>query len=430
MAWSILDIFKRSDKTVTVTNTKKGNSTSWWGGIFGVNPDRDIQTDQALGLSAVWRAIHILAESIASLPVGVYEKQANGDIVLQEDDPIHNLISRMPSPFHTSYNWRETGMVHLCSDGNHYARMKLNGRGRPVELEIIDPKKVEEIFLMEGVYYYKITGYDKVLPHDEIIHVAGLGYNGFVGKSPIESHRETLQTDQASRDYAKNFYQNGTHISGYLKTDGTLSEDALKRLSKSWQTVYSGPQNVGKVAVLEYGTDFVPITLNPQDAAWLETRKNVVEDVSRIYGVPLHMLQSLERATFNNIEHLSIEFMKHTLTPWVRRWESELNRKLFPNNPRKFIRFDMSGLLRGDLETMGEYYTKLFNIGVLNRNEIRAYLNLNAVPDGNRYFVQGNNMIPVDKIDELLADRNNTNNSIAGDEQMSDVEAIKEEGDG
>jgi HK97 family phage portal protein len=205
-------------------------------------------------------------------------------------------------------------------------------------------------------------------------------------------------------NYAADLYANGAQLAGVLSTDQALTQDQVQRLTESWSKRYSGAGNRNKTAVLEVGMKYQAIGLSPADAQYAQTAKLSIEDVSRITGVPLHMLSQLDRATFSNIEQQSIEFYQNTIRPWAKRIEEEFTRKLIPETDkgRAYIRFNLDGILRGDTVARSNYYRTMFNIGALSPNEIRRLENMNTVEGGDTYYVPLN-MVDGDAItDEQL----------------------------
>lgn len=373
----------------------------WLMKMFGSeSAETTIDAKVALGITTVWRAIQILGQTLGAADLAVYEIKENGDKVIAEDHVFHRLINRSPSPFYTSLIWRETSMVHCCLEGNAFSLIdRPAGSMEDIKnIHLLDPHAVDNVFVdpVKKTVMYDIKGINRLVPSRDIIHIPAMSFDGFVGYSPLEIHKNTLSIDDNSIKYLKNFYKNGGFISGFLSASGPLSEQAKKNLEDSWRSKYGGADNAGLIPVLEQGMKFEPVKMSPTQAGLTETKDKLTEDVARIFGIPLHMLQSLDRATHTNIEHLDIQFVKHTMLPWFRRWEAELNRKLFPKGGKYFVKFDLTDLKRGDIETMGEFYVKMFNIGALNRNEIRGFINMNSIPDGEKYFIQGNNLIPVE----------------------------------
>jgi HK97 family phage portal protein len=200
--------------------------------------------------------------------------------------------------------------------------------------------------------------------------------------------------------YAARTFKNGAHITGFLTTDQKLSEEAAIRMAKSWKERFSGVDNAGKTPVLEEGLKFQPLSMTPEDAMFIESARLGVEEVARIFGVPLHMLGNLERATFSNIEHQSREFVMYSLRPWVKRWEEEINRKLFTESEKRrgfYYRFNLDSLLRGDSEARSKLIDTYMKWGILNRDEVRKLEGFNNSDDGtgSTHYVPVN-MVPAE----------------------------------
>ena len=370
----------------------------WVHKLFGFVPSEDFELAEAYCSTLVWRAIKVLSEPMASMPIGVFEKQANGDVV-KIDHPLDYTLNVEASRYYSAYTWKDTQMHHVGFGGNGYSRIVLRGNGE-IEFLTIDPEKVRDIFLLDNDLKYKVEGVDKMLSSKEVLHFVGPTWNGFVGKNVLECHKDTLILDRETRTYAKKFYQNGAFLSGVLQTPNGLSDKAYERMKGSFNLL-GGSANAGRTEILEEGLQFQPIKLDPVSAQWAQTRKQLGIEVARIWGIPLHMLQEHDRSTFNNIEHQDLELVKYTLTPWVVRWESEINRKLFPraDKGKRFVRFDMSELLRADLASTADYLTKMQTAGNLTINEVRrGHLHLTGVEGGDETLVQGNNSVPLKQV--------------------------------
>ena len=232
------------------------------------------------------------------------------------------------------------------------------------------------------------------------------------GKSPITVFRENIGLGIATTQTQGSLWKNGTLISGYLKHPGKLAPDQVQNLRDTWQSRYTGRDNAGKTPVLENGMEFIPLSLKPADAMFLETAKLSLHDVCRIYRIPPHMVGDLERSTNNNIEHQSLEFVRDTLRPWLKNWEQELNRKLLfdSEKSRMFFRFNVDALLRGDTKSRAEYFTRALgsvsNPGWMTPNEVRSLEKLNPIENGDTiYNPTLNNEAP----DSIQADNLNDN---------------------
>ena len=197
----------------------------------------------------------------------------------------------------------------------------------------------------------------------------------------------------AAEEYGAKFYANGAAPSGVLEHPGVLKDPAKVR--DSWNAAFGGSSNSHKVAVLEEGLKYTPISISPNEAQFLETRKFQIDEIARIFRVPPHMVGDLEKSSFSNIEQQSLEFVKYTLDPWVVRWEQSLSRALLSETEKKsyFFKFNLEGLLRGDYQSRMQGYSIGIQNGFMCPNDVRELENLDLIPDelgGNKYMVNGN----------------------------------------
>jgi HK97 family phage portal protein len=348
-----------------------------------------VDENTALTFSAVYACVRVLSESVASLPVHVMKREANGNVITDRVHPVYKLISKSPNKVMTSYTWRQSLIANLVLQGNSYYIIKRDNSARPVELIYVNPEDVQVKYL-DGEVFYDIKNYDQPFTADNILHFLGLGYDGLKGKSVIELHRDTIGLSIAANQYGGSFYGNAATPSGILKHPGKLSKEAAERLRNSWNNKYgNGPSNSHRTAILEEGMEFKPISMSPQDADFLNTRKFQIAEIARLFRVPPHMIQDLDRATYSNIEQQSIDFVMHTLRPYLINLEEEMNRKLFRENEQDsyYIKFNVGGLLRGDSEARSKYYREMSSIGVLSINEIRRLEELNDIGEaGDQHY--------------------------------------------
>jgi len=351
-----------------------------------------VNVENALGITEVWRAVKLLGENIASVPFYVVETMPDGTERIATEHPVARLIAN-PSPTCSSFSFMETFVVHAAF-GNAYAILNTNARNVVTGLRLVDPKDVDIIEKGDGRIVYRVSGDNRTYDYDEVLHLQNTSWDGMAGLSINQIHRDTLGLAIAIRDYGARFYKNGAHLSGILKHPGSLSKEAMGRIRNSWGSQYEGADNAGRTAVLDEGMEYQKIGLGPQEAAFVETKKMVVSDIARIFGVPQFLLEDLERATFNNIEHLSQLFVNMTLRPWCKRIESEFNRKLFRQSEmaRFTVRFDFDDLLMADLESRAEFAQKMFYTGAISPNDIRKMNKQNPIQGGDNHFVQSNMM--------------------------------------
>lgn len=365
---------------------------------YGSNAGVNVNEYNAMQVSAVYACVRVLSETIASLPLPLYRRLERGKEKATYH-PLYFLLHDMPNPDMTSFTFRETLMSHLLLWGNAYAQVIRNGKGNISELWPLLPDRMSvERDLISGqlVYKYSKDGQQILLKQEEVLHIPGLGFDGIKGYSPIHMAREAIGLALATEEFGSRFFANGARPGGVLEHPGVVKDP--EKLRKSWEEVYKGVKNSHKIAVLEEGMKYHEIGIPPEDAQFLETRKFQLNEICRIFRVPPHLVGDLERATFSNIEHQSIEFVVHTVRPWLVRWEQAITKCLLREGERKiyFPKFTVDGLLRGDFKARMEGYAIGRQNGWLSANDIRELEDMNPIPEeqgGDIYLVNGN-MIP------------------------------------
>lgn len=348
----------------------------------------------ALQCSTVFACIGLLAESIAQLPIKTYRFRDDKRI---EDKThwIYELLARKPCSWLTSFNWRELAMMCLCLRGDFYAYKVRDNSGRVRELLPLLPGAIAVRQLNNWELQYMVTfsdGSTETVPQSEIFHVMYRSVDGIRGLSPIACERQTIGLALAAQDHGAATFANGAKPGGVLSLPGLLSKEALDRLKADWQSAYSG-ENAGNTAVLEQGIEFKPLSMTNADAQYLETRKFQVEEIARIFGIPLFMIQSTEKTTSwgSGIEQMSMGYVRYTLLPWVRRWEDAIWRDLLSErDPDIQVRFNLEGLQRGAMNARFDAYQKGINMGVYSPNEVRELEDLNPREGGDIYLTPMN----------------------------------------
>jgi HK97 family phage portal protein len=382
-------------------NRTSGSAYSFFMG--GSTSGKRVNARSSMQMTAVYSCVRILSEAVAGLPLHLYEYTNGGSKEKAVKHPLYFLLHDEPNPEMTSFVFRETLMTHLLLWGNAYAQIIRNGKGEVMALYPLMPDRMEVDRDEKGRLYYEYTTSTDDAPINkkstvklrplDVLHIPGLGFDGLVGYSPIAMAKNAIGMAIACEEYGAKFFANGAQPSGVLEHPGTLKDPS--RVRESWQQTFGGSQNANKVAVLEEGMKYTPISISPEQAQFLETRKFQINEIARIFRVPPHMVGDLEKSSFSNIEQQSLEFVKYTLDPWVSRWEQSMVRSLLTEEEKKryFIKFNVDGLLRGDYQSRMTGYATARQNGWMSANDIRELENLDRIPaelGGDLYLINGN----------------------------------------
>lgn len=371
-------------------------------GILGALADSDdgISTANALNVPAVAACVKVLSESVAQLPLRMFRVFNDGRRIRETAHPAAVLLASKPNPVMTWATFFEQQQAQLALWGNSYAQriFDRNGATRALyPLKSGDVRTYVREIVEDGLpalAKFHEVGSTK-LTAENILHVPLMSLDGIAGLSPIAQNRLGLSAALAQQKFTAAMYKNGARLSGTLEHPQRLSKEAATRLRENWSNVYSGAANAGKVAILEEGMKFSALTMPLDDAQFIETVKFTREQIAAMYRVPPHMIGNLDRATFSNIEHQSLEFAVFTLGPYLVKWEQALADALLSPSEvgQYYFRFNMDALLRGDLKSRYDAYAVARQWGWLSVNEIRDLEERNAVTNGEIYL-QPSNMAP------------------------------------
>lgn len=388
----VVDVEERSVNNPATASLSK--PSTWLTSLFSPAAKSGVQVspETVISLTAVWRAVSIVSGSIAALPFDIVEESEDGSIKVAKKHPLYFLLKSEPNELYSTYIFLQTLVANALLTGNGYAIITRDPvTARPTKFTLVNSleTKVSAFISDEGSLFYKIDGHDKTYAAYDLIHIQNVGFNGVSGLDSILTHKDNYGFGLASRDFGNVFFKNGAHLGGYIKYPGVLNDEQYKRLGKSWNMAYSGIDKAGKTAILEESAEFIQLGTDPEKAQMLASQKFNVEDVSRITGVPMHLLSSLDRATFNNIEHLSQEFSTYTLRLWAEQIEQEFNRKILRKDERGTYstRLAMDAIMRGDLKSRSEYIDKGVKGGWLSINDARKIEGLNPIEGGDVHLV-------------------------------------------
>ncbi|MGX7092545.1 phage portal protein [Hutsoniella sourekii] len=398
--WSKLIRSPVENKTIPSNRFYFGNSSA----------GKNVNERSAMQMTAVYACVRILAESVASLPLHLYSSNEDGNKEKAKEHPLYFILHDEPNPEMTSFIFRETLMTHLLLWGNAYAQVIRNGKGEVVSIYPLMPNKMKvkrDNLTKEIIYEYYHEDGKVELSDFDVLHIPGLGFDGLIGYSPIAMAKNAIGMALATEEYGAKFFANGAQPGGVLEHPGIIKDP--ERVRDSWSQSFGGSSNSNKIAVLEEGMKYTPISISPEQAQFLETRKFQITEIARIFRVPPHMVGDLEKSSFSNIEQQSLEFVKYTLDPWVLRWEQAMNRALISkkDKPSYFISFNVDGLLRGDYESRMNGYATARQNGWMSANDIRTLENLDLISkeDGGDLYLVNGNMLPLEKAGSFYQSR-------------------------
>jgi HK97 family phage portal protein len=382
----LLQRFLKPEKRMTVNELDwlMDRAVSGYPSASGV----EINDYSALSCMAVFAAVRLLSETIGSLP-GHVMRHTDAGKEKALTHPLYPLIHEQPNAEQTAMEWRETAMCHLLLRGNHYSEKQYDAAGRLIALWPIHPDRVKvQRASVNAPLDYLITipgtGQTVLLRQERMLHLRGLSSNGVTGLSPIAAARQAIGLALAAQEYGGRLFKNDTRPGGVLEHPQKLSEGAYKRLKTSIEEQHQGLTNAHRMMILEEGMKWSQVGINPDEAQFLESRKFSVTEIARLFNIPPHFLRDLERATFSNIEQQAIEFVVYSVRPWLVRFEQRLKIELLSEQDRlaHFIKFNVDGLLRGDIQTRYAAYQTAKQNGWMNADEIRELEDLNPIPGG------------------------------------------------
>ena len=361
----------------------------------------------ALKFTAVFACQRVLAETLASVPAITYRDRKKGDKSSGKeravDHPLYDILKVAANEEMPSYTLKETMMHHCAGSGNGYSYIRRNRRGELIGLDLLPWNQIEPLRNKDTCKLeYKTNDRGKLvtLPFDQVFHIPGLGFDGVKGYSPVKMAMEAIGLGLAAEEFGANFFSNGANAGGVVEYEGKMADGAKQEFRRAFHEKYGGLSRSGGVLFLENGSKYTRVAIPNDEAQFLETRRFQTEEIARIYRVPLHLIQDLQKSTNNNIEQQSLEFVMYTMLPWFTRWEQYANFKLLTKKDRQegyFVEFLLLTLLRGDSNARAQMFNMMRQNGVLNADEWRELENMNPIDggQGKHYFVNGN-MTPVE----------------------------------
>jgi len=358
----------------------------------------------ALTHSVVWACVRIISESVAFLPLSLM-RDKDGEKNPAKEHPTYLALHNAPNAEMTTMTMRETMTAHMVMGGMCYAQiMRRSGTGEAMEFWPLAPEQVTPDREKKGskrlIYVVKEgNSPDKTYTVErgkaqDLLVIPGLGYDGIRGYSVVSMASNSIGNAQAVEKYAGRFFAAGGRQSGFIEMAQKFkTTEDMKKFREDLNKFVQNPETSHQWPVFEPGQKFIPGGFSPEQSQFLETRQWTPAEICRWFLISPHMVGDLTHATFSNIEHLALEFVKKTLTAWIKRWEENLWRcVLTPEEKEQGYYFwhNVNGLLRGDFQTrMAGYSTALQN-GFMNQNEVRDLEDMNGFEGGDDYHIQLN----------------------------------------
>jgi len=363
-----------------------------FGKLYGVVSQSGItvSADNAMQSSAVYACVRVLAETVASLPLQIFQRRKDGGKTLLNNHPLYYLLHDSPNRYQTSFEHREMYMGHLCLRGNAYDLIIKNGT-EITELIPLHPGNMKPLLDDNGLagYEYDKKGEKVRFTPEQIWHKKALSVDGVMGKGVVEVARDSIGLSMASEKYQSKFFANATKTSGALKLPGKLSEQAYKRLKDQWSGAYADLDKAWSVAIMEEGLEWQQMGMTNKDSQFLELRNFQIEDIARIFRVPVVLLQHQDKSsTYASAEQFFLSFIVHSIRPWLIRIEQSINKYLLTDKDRKagiFAEHKIDALLRADIEKRYNAYAIALQNKFMNANEVRALENMNPRANGDEF---------------------------------------------
>ena len=343
--------------------------------------------NRALGVSAWYRGVRYVSETMAGLPAHTFRDGAGGRN-RRADSP----WKRKPDDEMPWFGLVEHWLMSLLHRGNAYSFKLRNDVGQVTGLRAIHPDRVVPGQAKDGTKVFQVDGRTDIgFTRREILHIPGLSYNGVVGLDPLSVMAEGIGRAAAADDFASNSFGQGSHLQAYISLPQTLKPGQAERLKDQWEKFHRGMANSHEFGVLGNGAEYKTVSLTPEQQQLLETRRFEVTEMARFLGVVPHKLYDLERATFSNIEHQAIEAVVDGIRPWCTRIEAWINfdPHLLPTG--NFLEFQLEGLLRGDSAARAAWYTAGITAGWMTPAAAARHENEPA-PDELDYYLRPLNM--------------------------------------
>ena len=385
------NIFTRSSAKFETQQLPQPEQRSYFADALNYNSLSSYSSSQSMRLSAVYACVNVISNSIASLPLNVYNIESNGFKNANYLHPAYRLLNIQPSQNLSRFNFFKLIVSSVLLQGNGYAIIERKGQ-TITGIKYIQPQRVSVTYnYINDKVNYIISGYSKPFEAKDILHFWLYSNDTVNGISTISYAVNTLKISADAENHASNFFKSGAATNGILKANVNLTESQKTQIRASWQNAFSDPNSNG-VAIVPVGMEYESIAIDPVQAQLLDSRKFSVVEICRFFNVNPTKVYDLENSKTVNYEQVNLEFLQDSINPWLIMIEQEINRKIFSVQEQitTNVSFDRTSMLSTDKKAMAEYYRTMIVNGLMTINEIRKELKLNSIENGDELFMQLN----------------------------------------
>lgn len=382
--------------------------------MFGGAPTytgKTVSQQTSLAVAMVWTCIQALSDDMAQMPMLTKriidtdtEEEEGSEQEEARDHYLWNLLLHESNPEMTAFRFKQLMQTWVMLWGNAYAEIEINGRGQVTALWPWRPDRVKVWRAgnaINGALRYTYTSFNQqkyTVPQERMLHLRGMSFDGVMGMSPIEHHKQTIGLSLAVQEHGARYFANGARPLGMLQTTQKLSDVARNRLKEDWAKTHQGLDNAHRMAILEEGLTWQDVGSNMVDAQYIQVADLTDKDIAKIYKMPQHRVGLSAPGTNSGVEEMALEYVQYTLGPWAVNWEQECRFSLLsPYEAQTIsIQYDFSTLLRGDHDSIGKFIATLRQWGIANADECRQrFLGWNPIPNGvGKTYWQPVNMMP------------------------------------
>ena len=394
------NIFKRNKH-------KEERALTYYSDALNFNNYSSFSANYAMRLSAVYRAVELISDSIAMLPVYVQFEDENGFRTRYNEHSTNKLLNYQPNNLMTRYQFIKLLMIDVMLRGNGFAYIRRDEVGNAIELQDLRPDMVTINYNeLTRELNYRCNTIQGVIEACNMIHLVKYSKDGINGISVLQNAKNTLALTADTEKQASNFFKSGCALSGILKVQGQLSDAQKQQIKSSWNSTYNG--EASGLAVIQGNMDYQQISVNAADAQLLESRLFNVSDIARFFGLSPVLLGDLSKSSYSTLEQSQLQFLSQTLQPYITMIEQEFSRKIFrPSELNLSVNIDEKALIMTDKAALASYYVQLQQNGLMTPNEIRKELGLPAIENGDKTVMQAqylqqqsNNVVKTDVEDD------------------------------